>query len=98
MIDVIVGISSEFTGGWIEAISSLGSMAFGANNYELVGQYVQTACVGYILCEIPGMFVWGVSIGPILKLMDFSEEVVTLAEGFVYVQVAQNMVEGLNGE
>lgn len=98
MTDGFVGISSEFMGGWIEAISSLGSMAYGANNHALVGQYVQTACIGYILCEIPAIFVWGAAIGPILKLMNFSEEVVFLAESYVYVQVAINMVEGLNGE
>ena len=43
MVKVIVGISASFMGGWVEAISSLGSMAYGAGNCELVGQYVQVS-------------------------------------------------------
>ena len=51
--DVVVGVSGEFMKGWVEAISSLGSQAYGARNYELVGQYVQTSLIGYVLCQIP---------------------------------------------
>ena len=40
MLDVIVNMSSSFTGGCIEAVSSLGSMAYGAENHDLVRQYV----------------------------------------------------------
>ena len=57
--DVVCGISTSFMGGWVEAVSSLGSQAYGAGNYTLVGQYVQTSCLGFVLCEIPMAFVWG---------------------------------------
>ena len=96
MVDVFAGVSGEFNGGWIEAISSLGSMAFGARNYELGGKYAQIACVAFVLCEIPMAFVWGFSIAPILRLMGFPEEVATLAATYIWVQVAVNMMKGLN--
>ena len=51
--DMVVGITSEFMRGWVETISSLGSMAYGARNYDLVGQYVQTTMMCYVLCQIP---------------------------------------------
>ncbi len=51
--DIFVGVSGEFMRGWVEAVSSLGSMAYGAGNWELVGQYVQASIVGYVLCQIP---------------------------------------------
>jgi hypothetical protein len=41
MVGLTVGVSSSFMGGWIEAISSLGSMAYGARNYKLTGHYLQ---------------------------------------------------------
>ena len=96
MVDIICGVSSEFMGGWIEAISSLGSMAYGAKNYELVGSYVQAACIGFIVCEIPGIFVWGYTIGTILRWMGFDDSVIEIAEGYVWVQVAINMMFGVN--
>lgn len=96
MTDVIVGISASFMGGWVEAISSLGSMAYGAGNFELAGQYVQNACIGYVLCEIPMAFVWGFSIGHIMLLMGFDESIAELSQSFVWVKVAINMMEGLN--
>ena len=98
MVDVIVGISSSFMGGWVEAISSLASMAYGAENYELLGQYVQTSCIGYVLCEIPFAFVWGMTIGNIILLMGFEEPIAVLAQDFVFVRVAINMMMGVNGE
>eukprot|EP00579_Thalassiosira_antarctica_P001896 CAMPEP_0201871326 /NCGR_PEP_ID=MMETSP0902-20130614/4272_1 /ASSEMBLY_ACC=CAM_ASM_000551 /TAXON_ID=420261 /ORGANISM="Thalassiosira antarctica, Strain CCMP982" /LENGTH=750 /DNA_ID=CAMNT_0048397275 /DNA_START=148 /DNA_END=2400 /DNA_ORIENTATION=+ len=96
MVGVIVGISSSFMGGWVEAISSLGSMAYGAENYELLGQYVQTSCIGYVLCEIPFAFIWGMTIGNIILLMGFEEPIAVLAQDFVFVRVAINMMTGLN--
>jgi len=96
MTDVIVGISSSFMGGWIEAISSLGSMAYGAGNYELCGSYAQCAIIGYAVCEIPMFFTWRFLIGPILRLMGFDDAVIIIAQDYVWVTVAVNMVMGLN--
>lgn len=98
MVDILCGISSEFMGGWVEAISSLGSMAFGARNYELVGLYVQTSCIGYIICEIPALFIWGATIGPILTWMELPVGAVELAEAYVWVHVPINMMKGINGK
>jgi len=96
MTDVIVGISSSFMGGWLEAISSLCSMAYGAGNYELCGSYAQCALIGYGLCEIPMFFTWRFLIGPILRLMGFDDAVIIIAQDYVWVTVAVNMVMGLN--
>ena len=73
-------------------------MAYGAENYKLVGQYVQTSCIGFVLCEIPFAFIWGATIDKILILMGFEESVVMLAKDYVLVAVANNMMMGINGE
>ena len=96
MVELIVGVSSSFMGGWIEAVSSLGSMAYGAENYELAGQYVQSACICFTLCELPMALLWGGTIGKILLLMGFGESVADAAQSFVWVCAAINILKGLN--
>ena len=48
MVDTVMGTTSTFTGGSLETVTSLGSMAYGAGNYVLVGQYVKTSCLMYV--------------------------------------------------
>ncbi|KAL7433750.1 hypothetical protein ACHAXH_002645 [Discostella pseudostelligera] len=96
MVDLIVGVSSSFMGGWIEAVASLGSMAYGAENYELAGQYVQSACICFTLCELPMALLWGSTIGKILLLMGFGESVADSASSFVWVCAAIRIMKGLN--
>ena len=96
MVQTIVGISSSFFGGLVEAVTTLSSMAYGAENYKLAGQYVQAGGVLYVFCEIPMVFVWRVAIGKILLLMGFDELVTALAEGYVFVQIVINMMIGMN--
>ena len=96
MVQTIVGISSSFFGGFVEAVTTLSSMAYGAENYKLAGQYVQAGGVLYVLCEIPLVFVWRVAIGKIILLMGFDQLVAALAEDYVLVQVALYMMTGMN--
>lgn len=98
MVDLITGISSSFNGGWIEAVSSLGSMAYGARRYDLIGQYAQAAAFGYVLCEIPFCILWGCSMRKIILLMGFDEEVADLAQDFVWIAVEMNILEGIHGQ
>ncbi|KAL7537055.1 hypothetical protein ACHAXR_010152 [Thalassiosira sp. AJA248-18] len=95
MTEVLVGITSSFAGGLVEAISSLGSMAFGARNYKRCGEYLINSCICYMLCEIVFACVWSIAISPAILMMGFGEEVAELAQGYVYVKVAVNLLEGV---
>jgi MATE family multidrug resistance protein len=95
MVQTITGISASFYGGLVEAVTTLSSMAYGAENHELAGMYVQAGCVLYIICEIPMVFIWRVAIGKILLLMGFDDIVVALAEEYVVVQVLIHIVMGM---
>ena len=92
----VVGISFACMGGWHDAVTTLVSMAYGAENYELAGQYLQTACISYILCEIPMGLIWYLTMDKILLLMGFGVSVVQLGHGFVWVRVLVNMMTGIN--
>jgi hypothetical protein len=96
MVQTIVGISSSFFGGLVEAVTTLSSMAYGAENYKLAYHYVQVDGVLYVLCEIPMIFVWRFAIGKILLLTGFDESVAALAEENVLVEVAIDMMMGMN--
>ena len=96
MVGSIIGVSSSFLGGWVEAISSLGSMAYGAGNYKLTGRYVQISCVFYTLCEIPMGFLWFQYMGKILLLMGFDESVAMIGQNYVWVAMLITIVSTLN--
>lgn len=96
MVSLIAGISGSFLMGWIETIDSIGSMAYGAENYYLTGRYARTSCVYYLLCTMPTAFFWWTMIGKIMLLMGFEESVANLARDFVFVHVANDALSGLN--
>ena len=96
MVGSIISVSSSFMGGWVEAISSLGSMAYGARNYKLTGHYLQISCVAYTLCEIPMACVWFLYMGKILLLMGFDESVAIIGKNYVWVGVLITMMSKLN--
>ena len=96
MVDAIVGMSSRFLGGYIKAMSSLGSMCYGAENYDLVGQYAQAGCTAYVLAELPMISFWGFSIKKIPAIMQFGDHVIALADSYVWVVVVGNIILGVN--
>ncbi|KAL3785641.1 hypothetical protein ACHAW5_007642 [Stephanodiscus triporus] len=92
----LVGITFSFMGGWHEAVSSLASMAHGAENHELAGKYVQTACISYVLCEIPMGVIWIATMSKILLLLGFDDSVAMLGQDFVWVRVLINIMTGVD--
>jgi len=95
IVDLTVGTTSAFLGGFVEAVSSLGSMAFGAKNYFAVGQYVQLAVVFYVSCQLPFLLVWGKFIKEIILLFGFDETAAEMASKFVWVALPLQIIEGI---
>ena len=91
IIDLTVGTSTALLGGCIEALTTLASMAFGAENYHAVGQYVQLATVCYTLGQIPFIFIWGYFMKDIVLLFGFNEETAELAARFVWVVLPEHI-------
>ncbi len=96
MVTLLTGISSSLLLGWIETIDSIGSMAYGAENYDLTGKYVRASCTSYILCMIPTGFFWWMIMGKIMLLIGFEESVAKLARDIVCVYVSYDAFAGLN--
>jgi Na+-driven multidrug efflux pump len=96
MVGLITGVTSTFLGGWIEAISSLGSMSYGARNYKLTGQYLQVSFIAYTLCEIPVALIWSQCMGKIILLLGFEESVAFIGQNYVWVGLLINIMSNLN--
>ena len=88
MVYCILGITTSFLMGWVETIDSIVSMAYGAGNHELAGQYVQPLCLCYVFSVIPTLFFWEATLGRIMLLFGIDEAVANMAQGFVKVHMA----------
>ena len=95
MVEVIVGVSSSFMMGWIETVNSLGAMAYGAENYELVGQHLQSAVLVFVICQIPTSIMWGFSMFHIILLFGFTENTAEIASNYVWVFCANEIMFGI---
>lgn len=95
MVEVIVGVSTSFMMGWIETVNSLGAMAYGAENYELVGQYLQSAIIVFVTCQIPMTIIWGFSMYSIILLFGFTENTAQIASDYVWVYCANMTMFGI---
>ena len=96
LVDMVVGISSALVGGWVEALSSLGSMAYGAENHPLVGQYLQLSCLFYVLCQIPFVVMWSFVMDDIMLLLGYDQDVANIAQKFAWTFVAVEVMRGIN--
>lgn len=96
LVDIIVGISSEFVGGFIESVSSLTSLASGAGNNRLCGEYLQISTGFYFLFQIPFVFVWSFAVEPIVLLMGFDEYTSSIAKDFGRVAIFVDIVGGIS--
>ena len=81
MVDIFLGTTAEFVGGWVEASSSLVSMAYGAGNYRRAGQYLQVSVVGYVLGQIPMAILWGFATRPLVVWLGLGETAGDIAQG-----------------
>jgi Na+-driven multidrug efflux pump len=95
MVEVVVGVSSSFMMGWIETINSLGAMAQGAGNYELVGKHIQIAILAYVICQVSTAFIWGFSMHSIMLLFGFDENTANISKGYVWVYIADRIMFGI---
>ena len=96
MVYLMVGVTSSFMGSWVDAISSLGSMAYGAKNYDLLAQYLKVSCLAYTVCEIPCTIIWYCIMDKVLLLMQFNDTIAALGKEYVWVAMSTNIVSYWN--
>ena len=95
MVEIFQGITGAFLGGIILGQISITSHALGMGECYVVGQYVQQAQILFTICFIPAYISWGFLVYPLTLKIGLSEEVATIAQSYIRVEMINNWMAWL---
>lgn len=95
IVNLLVELTSEFVGGFHEALATLCSQAIGAGNKELAGTYVQIVTLLYTIFFIPFMIFWALYMDAVLRWFGFDEETVQIGKHYCYILTVDLLFDGV---
>ena len=96
VFETLMEITTEFSGGVVDAMTTLASQAYGAGNNVLAGQYVQLCSVTYVLFQIPFILMWSFATFDIMIWMGFNEDVAQMSQTYARLAVWRDTVLGVS--
>ena len=96
VFETLMEITTEFSGGVVDAMTTLASQAYGAGNNVLAGQYVQLCTIMYVLFQIPFILMWSFATFDIMIWMGFNEDVAQMAQTYARLAVWRDTVLGVS--
>ena len=96
VFETLMEITTEFSGGVVDAMTTLASQAYGAGNNILAGQYVQLCSITYVLFQIPFILMWSFATFEIMVWMGFDENVAQMAQTYARLAVWRDTVLGVS--
>ena len=96
VFETLMEITTEFSGGVVDAMTTLASQAYGAGNNVLAGQYVQLCSMTYVLFQIPFILMWSFATFGIMIWMGFDENVAQMAQTYARLAVWRDTVLGVS--
>jgi hypothetical protein len=96
IVQLILGLTSEFLGGILGTEATLCSHAIGAGNFKLAGQTVQVCAILFTVLMIPNMIVWSFFVDDIILLFGFNEETAYMGQQYARILVIDELLVGLN--
>ena len=96
VFETLMEITTEFSGGVVDAMTTLASQAYGAGNNVLAGQYVQLCSMTYVLFQIPFIVMWSFATFDIMVWMGFNENVAQMAQTYARLAVWRDTVLGVS--
>jgi hypothetical protein len=94
LVQLFVGLASDFLGGIIATEGTLCSHAIGARNCKLAGQYVQVAVLLFTILWIPFMIIWIVFMDDIILLFGFDNAAAKIGQDYAIVLVFHEWLLG----
>jgi hypothetical protein len=94
IVDLVLGLTQEFFGGFALTVASLGSQAVGSKNYKLAGEYVQISVILFTVFFIPNILFWMFLTDDVVKLFGFDDNTARIAQSFADFFVFQQLVDG----
>jgi hypothetical protein len=82
IVDLLVGLTSQTIGSFMESLTPLLSFSRGTENGKLTGEYVQLALIFTIVFTVPFMFLWGFITDDVMKLFGFDDITAEIGQSF----------------
>eukprot|EP00543_Licmophora_paradoxa_P007576 CAMPEP_0202453496 /NCGR_PEP_ID=MMETSP1360-20130828/11460_1 /ASSEMBLY_ACC=CAM_ASM_000848 /TAXON_ID=515479 /ORGANISM="Licmophora paradoxa, Strain CCMP2313" /LENGTH=743 /DNA_ID=CAMNT_0049072605 /DNA_START=9 /DNA_END=2240 /DNA_ORIENTATION=+ len=95
IVDLVLGLSSEFFGGLLSTEGTLCSHAIGAKNPKLAGQYVQVCVFIFTIAMIPNMIFWYYLVDDVILLFGFSPHVAKIGFDYAVVLLFHQWLKGM---
>ena len=95
LVDLFLGLTDEFIGGFIQAEGTICAHAYGAGNNFLAGQYVQISMLLYIANSIPFLLMWAYAMGDALRALGVNEDVQAIGVEYTKVAIFSYLIDGI---
>jgi len=95
VVDLMVGLTTQFLSGFQNALATLCSHAVGGDNKKLAGQYVQLATIFYSLCYVPIFVLWSIFAGDTIAWLGFDPETVSIGHDFAVLFLFAEFLGGI---
>jgi hypothetical protein len=96
IVDLFIGLTMEFLGGFADALVTLLSHSIGTGNKKLTGEYVQISMILFVLTYIPFIFMWWFVIEDAVMLLGFDRETAEMGKSFAIPYLFAGLVHGLS--
>jgi len=96
LVDILVGMTSEFLHGVLDAATSITSHAIGSGNNYLAGQYVQQSMLIYVIANVPFFFLWSHLTKPAILWFGLSENIANLGQDYARVVLWHTIQDGIS--
>ena len=94
--ETLLEITTEFSGGAVDAVTIVASQAFGAGNDYLVGQFVQLCSFAYVIFQIPFIILWSFGTHDIMLWIGFDEHIAQMAQSYARYSVWRDTIIGVS--
>jgi len=96
VVDLFVGLTAQFLGGFAESLVTLLGHSIGAGNKILSGQYVQLAILFFTAFYIPLLIMWDFIIEDLIVFLGFDQESAQIGKAFAMPYLFGEFIKGVS--
>ena len=95
VVNMLVQLTTQFVGGFHEALTTLCSQAIGAKKHRLAGKYVQISTILYVVTYIPFALLWVVVMDDAMRWFGFDEKTIHMGTQYGYFLLFDYLIDGV---
>ena len=93
---IVLEVASKFAGGIVDCQYVVVGHAYGADNKELAGQYVQLCAILHVLLMLPVVAFCNLVTFRVMTAMGFTEDIAQMSHEYGRIVVWSDVVEGMS--